>query len=232
MEKREVSIWNEKELNQFLTYSKQGHTTYHMIYYLALYTGMRQGELLALQWKDIDLNKKKIHVRKSLIYPKKDTYIIDTPKTSSSIRKISISEELASALQEYKQYRKEYIENFEFEYDKTHDLVFANEIGKAIHPRSLTGHFYREIEKSGVPKIRFHDMRHTHASLLIKFKVPIKVVSERLGHSNASMTLDVYTHVFEDMQEDAANDYEARLKELSTSIRSNATLVVNEGGQE
>ncbi|WP_286177096.1 tyrosine-type recombinase/integrase [Brevibacillus brevis] len=93
-----------------------------------------------------------------------------------------------------------------------HDLVEANELGFPIHPRSLTGHFNRTIKKANVPRIRFHDQRHTHATILLKLGEHIKIVSERLGHSNSAMTMNVYSHVTKDMQEQAATKFEKAMR--------------------
>jgi len=125
-------------------------------------------------------------------------------KTSAGNRTISISDNLVEIL---KAERKKILE-LKMKNAKTfqdHDLVFCANNGNRIFPSNLTKAFQRDIQRSGLPRIRFHDMRHTHATLLIQQNVNVKVVSERLGHSKISMTLDTYSHVLPSMQQEAAD---------------------------
>ncbi|MCR8963936.1 site-specific integrase [Brevibacillus halotolerans] len=209
--RKEQKTWTIQEATQLLEVAKADNPTYYMIYLLALYTGLRRGELLALRWKDCDLVQRKISVYQTLYYAKQAFYFLE-PKTSHSARLVSIPDYVVAELKRHKEWQEQLKKKLGNSYED-HDLVVANEIGRPIHPRSLTGHFNRTIIKANVPKIRFHDQRHTHATILLKLGEHIKIVSERLGHSNSAMTMNVYSHVTKDMQEHAARKFEMAMKE-------------------
>ncbi len=122
------------------------------------------------------------------------------PKTEGSKRVIAISNYIVAELQNHK-----------VEQSLVSDLVFSTANGTPYYPRNLLRDFYKCIERIGVARIRFHDLRHTHATLLLKNGENVKVISERLGHSKSSFTLDVYSHVLPDMQQQAADKMEELL---------------------
>jgi len=147
----------------------------------AIFTGMRQGELLALQWGDIDWNSKQIHVRRSCSYGK-----FYEPKTKNSRRKIDIPEQLILSLKKWK------LVCLKSELD----LVFPNTTGKPInHGNLLRQGFYPALRRAGLRKIRFHDLRHTYASLLIANKEEPKKIQMLMGHASITITYDVYGHL-------------------------------------
>ncbi|MGD8191845.1 tyrosine-type recombinase/integrase [Brevibacillus ginsengisoli] len=210
IKRKEQKTWTIEEAVKFLETAGNTNKTYYIIYLLALYTGLRKGEILALRWKDCDLTQGKISVRNTLYYSKGKFDFLE-PKTSRSNRLISIPETVISELklhyQEQERHKQELVNIYQ-----DYDLIATNEIGLPIHPRSLTGHFRQTIRSAGVPLIRFHDQRHTHATILLKIGEHIKIVSERLGHSNSAMTLNVYSHVTPDMQIGAARKFEQAMK--------------------
>ncbi len=165
---------------------------------MALVTGMRQGELLGLRWKDVDLEKGHLTISQTLSHD---------GKTKSSLRKILLP---ASTVAKLKKHRavvlKEKLSQGE-EY-QDNDLVMCTPSGTPINPANVRRSLNVLIKKAAVPKIRFHDLRHTHATLLLAKGVNVKVISERLGHSNIKITLDTYSHVLPTMQEDAVNKIE------------------------
>ncbi|MGG1067603.1 tyrosine-type recombinase/integrase [Brevibacillus parabrevis] len=124
---------------------------------------------------------------------------------------MSIPDTVVEVLKSYRLEQEKHKKEIGSAYED-YDLIAANEIGRPIHPRSLTGHFRRVSEKANVPLIRFHNTRHTHATILLKLGEHVKIVSERLGHSNAAMTMNVYSHVTSDMQKEAAKKFETALK--------------------
>ena len=158
------------------------------------------GEVLALRWANIQENM--IHVIESLTYVK-GQYIFSSPKTQNSTRRVAITEDLIDVLALHKKQQ-------EAEKQKAlglwveHDLVFATEVGTPLHPSNLTRLHTRLIKEARVPHIRFHNLRHLHASLAIKDGVDPKVLADRLGHSRASFTLDSYTHLFEEQRVSSA----------------------------
>ncbi len=175
------------------------------LYVLALTTGMRLGELLAVRWTDVDLHTKTpaLHVRATLRYINADTYFFDPPKTAQSRRRIGLSGKGLDALRNHRtrQLEERLAAGVAW---RDEDLVFCTPIGAAICGNHLSGRdFPALLKRAGLPRIRFHDLRHTCATLLLRRGVHPKVVSELLGHSTVTMTLDRYSHVLPDMQQAA-----------------------------
>lgn len=203
--KKGLSVWSQDEVNTFLLHAKFGDYMYYALFLLTLYTGMRRGEVLGLRWQDVDLENKKVKVEQTLIYDEKG-FRFGEPKTESSKRQIAIDDYVCQELKRHKKNQNEFKLLLGGGYED-YGLVFANHEGKPIYPRNLTDHFNRAIKKASVPRIRFHDLRHTHATLLMKMGENPKIVSERLGHSKINTTLDVYSHVTSDMQESTATKF-------------------------
>ena len=165
---------------------------------LAIYTGLRQGELLGIHREDVDLEKGVVHVRHQISAIRGQGLTITEPKTDMARRPVTIPESAIKVL-------RSHLENIE----DGPGLIFTTSTGKPNSPRNLLRHFKAVIEKTGLPEIRFHDLRHTHATLLLVAGVHPKVVQERLGHSQISLTLDTYSHVIPSMQTEAADQFEA-----------------------
>ncbi|USK98226.1 tyrosine-type recombinase/integrase [Bacillus tropicus] len=202
-DKEELTVWNEQEVQLFLKTAQDSR--YSIVFHMALVTGMRQGELLGLRWKDVDLEKGHLTISQTLSHDGK-TFLVGG-KTKSSLRKILLP---ASTVAKLKRHRavvlKEKLSQGE-EY-QDNDLVKCTPSGTPINPANVRRSLNALIKKAVVPKIRFHDLRHTHATLLLAKGVNVKVISERLGHSNIKITLDTYSHVLPTMQEDAVNKIE------------------------
>ena len=182
------------------------------LYVLALHTGMRQGELLALRWRDVDLARGTLQVRATLQRTKEDGYTLTAPKTKHSQRRIKLGTAAVEALSAHRARQAEERLALGAIWDGTHDLVFPNTLGKpmdGIH--LLRREFLPLLERAGLPRIRFHDLRHTAATLLLGRGVNPKIVSEMLGHASISITLDIYSHVLPDMQDQAAAAMDAAL---------------------
>ena len=174
------------------------------LYVLAIATGMREGELLALRWADIDFEYATLHVRSTLHYLHGE-FSFSEPKTAFSRRQIALPQIVIQALKRHRHLLDEEKAVLGEAWDTTHDLVFPNTVGKPINPSNLVLRDFRPLlEKANLPLIRFHDLRHTAATLLLKAGIHPKVVSEMLGHSHISITLSVYSHVTPDMQRTAA----------------------------
>ncbi|MED0671623.1 site-specific integrase [Aneurinibacillus aneurinilyticus] len=159
-------------------------------------TGMRQGEILGLSWKDVDLDKGLLYVTQTL--PHNGKNIIVGAKTKTSIRSVALSSSTIKAL-------KEHQNNTD---TNPSGLVVCSTTGTPVNPANLRREWLKLIKLAEVPQIRFHDLRHTHASLMLKQGEHIKVVSERLGHSKIQMTLDTYTHIMPNMQKEAASRFD------------------------
>ncbi len=180
------------------------------LFRLALTTGMRSGELLGLRWKDVDLERGSIAVLQSLTRGKSGGLELKQPKTQRSRRSIALSANDVVALKAHRKIQltmrmgaSEWTDN---------DLVFPNAKGGPTHPNSLTRHFRALIERGQLPVIRFHDLRHTAATLMLSAGEHPKVVSERLGHSSIAITMDRYSHVSIDLQREAAERIDSILK--------------------
>jgi integrase len=183
----------------------------HALYVLALATGMRQGELLALRWQDVNLTQGTLQVRASLRYQVGKGFVFEEPKTKHGRRSVALPPDAVEALQMHLA-RQEVERQTLGPAWRNEGLVFASEVGGPIEATNMMrGSFHRVVERSGVPKIRFHDLRHTAATLLLGARVNPKVVSEMLGHSAISITLDIYAHVLPDMQQDAATTMQGLL---------------------
>ena len=189
---KDLDVWDSDEIKKFLKVARN-HETF-IIYYLAIYTGMRKGEILGLRWKDVDFKNNKIHVTQTLVKVNEEIKFQE-PKTKGSKRQIALT---SAEMLELKKHRL--TKNIQSETD----LVVTTSVGTPYSPRNLLRNFHMIIDEADVKKISFRDLRHTHATLLLKLGVNPKIVSERLGHSKVSITLDIYSHVLPDMQESSA----------------------------
>lgn len=199
--RREMNVWTEEECNRFLA-SVAGHR-WESLYCLALTTGARQMELLGLQWNDIDWQHNTIHIQRQLDRKKEGSEIFARLKTDYSRRTIALGDNVMSTLRERSRIQgEEMIRAGERWID--YGLVFTTRNGTPVNSRNLLDDFWACAREAGVPKIRFHDLRHTAASIMLNNGVPIIVASRRLGHSRASVTLDIYGHHVASMQNEAA----------------------------
>ena len=180
------------------------------LYVIALTTGMRLGELLALTWRQIDLEAHTLHVVASLqrVGNGSEAWRIGEPKTSHSRRQIALTPMAVEALRAHRV--RQLAERMAVaDIWQEHDLVFCTEMGSHFDARHVTRYeFYPLLRRAGLPIRRFHDLRHTAATLLLKAGVHPKVVSEMLGHSTIAITLDIYSHAMPDMQREAAGAME------------------------
>lgn len=199
----EINVWTLEEVNYFIDESKKIKrlTRCYIAFVMALLTGMRQGEIMGLRWKDIDFENQIIYVRQTLTQTAR---IKEGAKNNASIRNVHIPFKL---IEELKLHQKRIIEEKKYYqrdyYD--HDLIICTRDGRPMIPRNLRKEFYHLAEKLGLPKIRFHDLRHTHATMLIQQNVNVKLISERLGHTDIQTTLNTYSHVLPNMQREVAD---------------------------
>ncbi len=181
------------------------------LYVLAINTGMRQGEILALRWKDVDLDGGTLQVRATL-QSAGGEFVFAEPKTAHSRRQVALNRPAAEALRNHRS--NQLAERLRLgTVWEDNDLVFANEVGRPIAATNLRNRsFWPLLERAGLPRSRFHDLRHTAATLLLGRGVHPKIVSEMLGHSQIAITLDLYSHVTPTMQRQAADELEAALE--------------------
>ena len=198
----DMQVWDEEGVRRFLTVARDAGTEVEAFYTLAIETGMRKGELCGLMWDDVDINARRISVRRTLLKAGPEP-VLGVPKTGRG-RAITISPQTASLLRKHQLRQKELKLSLGGAY-KDRDFVFAKENGDPIQINNFGQRsFANLIESAGVRKIRFHDLRHTCATLLLAKGINPKIVQERLGHSDISMTLNRYSHVTPTMQDQAA----------------------------
>lgn len=210
MVKVEMMYFTAKETAKFLEAAKDDK--YFAVFYLAIETGMRPEEYLGLQWKDIDLKKKVLSVRRALVARKGGGYIFTEPKTKKSRRSIPLSTSVINALKTHRRKQLEERIKLGAVYQNL-DLVFTSEIGSPLlHGNLLRRHFKPIRDNAKLPKIRMYDLRHTTATLLLSAGENPKIVSERLGHASIVLTLDTYSHVLPTMQKEATNKMEKLMR--------------------
>jgi len=198
----------------------EGHEL-EMLFITALNTGLRQGELLALTWNDIDFKNNTIRVNKTVKYINNVTkegrgtasIEIQTPKSDASNRTISIPELLTKSIKKYQLHQKALKLQMANLYEDN-ELVFCNMFGRYLDCSNVRKRFKRILVANGMQDKKFHDLRHTYATRLFELKEDPKTVQSLLGHSNISITLDTYTHVLDSMKERAAS----KLNDLYNSM--------------
>ncbi|MFC1965219.1 tyrosine-type recombinase/integrase [Chloroflexota bacterium] len=212
----EMQTWSENEIVQFLEAAKT--IPYYELFYLALFTGMRRSELLALRWQDIDFIYSQIYVSRSLHVLKGSKVVFMSPKTATGRRTIALSPSAILLLKDY----REKMETESLLLGKPvadSDLVFST-LGKHLLPNTVTHAWSKLVNHIGLKAIRLHDARHTHASIMLKQGIHPKIVQERLGHSSIQITLDTYSHVAPGLQEAAANRFDdiLRIKDNKNTV--------------
>lgn len=195
-EDKDMNFYDKDELKKFMAALENNNNFRAFVYFrLLAFTGMRKGESLALKWSDIDLEKQTLYINKAVSRSATGLYI-QTPKTPSSIRRISIDDKTASILQEYKK-------------ESPDGLVFQSEDGGILSPAKPRKWYLTAMKNlpDDFKQISIHGFRHTHASLLFEAGASIKDVQSRLGHSDIQTTMDVYTHVSKTAKEQLANRF-------------------------
>lgn len=235
VQKKELVLWTLPEAAHFLDTARPHRL--HALFYLALSTGMRRGELLGLRWQDIEGST--IHVRQSLnLVDNKITFGV--PKTDKGRRRVAISPDVLDALATHQKLQEAERKNLGTLWPDC-GLVFTTEVGTPLYPRNLERAWYalqnkarnawldeatKQADEEAVrklrngslfPHIRFHDLRHLHASIAIRQGMDVKMLADRLGHSRTSLTLDVYTHLFEDQRANSAVDISGLLTPKSST---------------
>ncbi|AWN22469.1 hypothetical protein DKM44_03815 [Deinococcus irradiatisoli] len=217
--KRDFQVWEPSEVQRLIVAVQ--HSRLYGLVYLALTTGMRRGELCGLQWSDINRGVITVHHNCVLVGNKAT---LTTPKSAASPRRIPLPADTLEALRVHRERQEREREAAGEEWQES-GLVFATSIGTLYHPRNLLRDWYVLLDHAQVRRIRIHDIRHTYASLAIYQGLDPKALADRLGHSRASLTLDLYAHVFEEQRERTA----LTLSDLMNRSEPDDPLLQNRG---
>jgi integrase len=206
VEAKEIEVLNPDQITAVLT-ALEGHSLYPIVS-LALATGMRRGEVLALQWRDVDLDAGTLRVERAVEETRKVGLRIKPPKSARAKRTIKLPPNAVAMLRAHKVQQLELRLQLGMGKLGLDALVFTTIEGTMIPPDNLSNNWHRICRARGLPLVTFHALRHTHASVLIRDGVDILTISRRLGHSKASITLDVYGHMIGGADEAAARAIE------------------------
>lgn len=201
-------FYNTDELKHFFDCVKDyGNMKYLAFFRLLAFTGMRKGEALALNWSDIDFNKKQVHITKGVVLDENEIPIISTTKTKKSVRTVSLDDESLATLKKWKLEQAKELMSIGINSMNKHQLLFTYDANKLYRPSYSNCWLEQIIKKYNLKKITMHGFRHSHCSLLFEMNTPIQVVQDRLGHTNIKTTMDIYTHVTEKQRDDIAENF-------------------------
>ena len=206
IERHEMQTMSEGDIQTFLETAKNG--SYYCLYYLALFSGMRRSELLALRWSDIDLLGCQASINRTLHRLNNGEIIIKEPKTQKSRRLVALSPSTIQVLRDHKA-SQETEKLLAGKLLQESDLVFSQPDGKPLLPDTVSHAFTALARHMGLDGIHFQSARHTHATLLLKKNTHPAVVMQRLGHSSITVTINTYSHVMPSLQKGAAKDFDA-----------------------
>ncbi|RDW20058.1 site-specific integrase [Oceanobacillus arenosus] len=211
----------KEELEEFLTETKnEGLEGDLLTFTLLAYTGLRVGETVALKWSDIDFDNQTLTVYRTYYNPtnNKIKYTLQTPKTETSHRTITIDKLVIDLLQLHKK-EQDKIKNDNAPFYNDNDFIFATNEGYPKTIKAISIRLQRLLKKTKIKKdITPHSFRHTHTSLLIEANVHIKEIQERLGHSDINTTMDIYAHMTKNLKKEASNKFSDLMKDLSKNL--------------
>jgi integrase len=206
----EFRTWSASELRRFLDSAASDRL--FAAYYLAAYTGMRRGEVLGVRWRDVDMERSTVAVSQTIVSVN-GIAKFSIPKTAAGRRSILIDKSTVDTLRAHRVRQLDERTTLGLPWPSPDDLLFTDIDGQPAHPVRFKDHFLHLVKVAGVPRIPFHWLRHTHATLMLTAGVHPKVVQERLGHANITITLQTYSHVIPTMQEEAAAKFAELLEQ-------------------
>ena len=201
--RKEIQPMTPEQIKRFLNANRNDPN--FAAFFILISTGMRRGELLGLQWSDIDFTNRTIYIQRNWVKSSTQTAQFSEPKTAKSRRIIPLTEEGVQVLEQHRQLQQE---NMQAREEKGvsyagQGLVFCRPDGVPFYPGTLNFYLGKALERAELPKFRMHDIRHTFASLMVAQGTSVKVVQELMGHATVQMTLDTYTHVLPGMKAEA-----------------------------
>ena len=200
---REMKFLDETQVKTLLQAARDMGERIYALFYLAIHTGLRQAELMGLKWEDVSWERRTIQIKRQVLYRRGEGFRFTKPKTVSGTRTIILGNNALEVLREHQESLtslKEWAKDNWVDLD----LVFPSAVGTPLTGSNIRRDFRKLLESSGLPKVRFHDLRHTAASLMLNHGIPVLIASRRLGHSKASITMDIYGHLMPNKQEEAA----------------------------
>jgi integrase len=206
----EMRPLSEAEVRAFLDVARESGDRFEALYVLAITTGLRRGELLGLRWDDVSMERSTLRVGRALVR-EGGRHTLGETKTRRGRRQINLTPRTVSTLKAHRKKQLEEKIKLSGLY-KDHGLIFATRVGTPINPENLVNRSFKPLlERASLPEIRFHDLRHTCATLLLGRGVHPKLVQELLGHATIAMTLDTYSHYMPSMGDQAAGAMEDAL---------------------
>jgi len=215
VERAEFQILTEEQAHQFLIAA--AGSPYETLFYVALATGMRKGELLGLKWSDLDPAKGILFVRRQMQQLEGEVFLLP-PKTKAGRRQIRLGQETLKRLEAHRALQELTKATIGDRWQEN-DLIFASSIGTFLDQSKVSRELKKILSKAGLPPIRFHDLRHTSISFLLEMGMPVNTVQQRSGHSKPSVTTDVYGHAMTRSQEEAAEKIEEMITPVAVDLQ-------------
>lgn len=214
--RKEMKTLSDSQVRILLSFAEGGR--FEVLFWLAVTTGLRQGELLGLKWSDVDWTGRRLGIQRQL-QRLRGGLVFSEPKSAAGRRVIALGVTTVEKLRKHQdiQFVESQMVGSSW---KENDMIFPSSTGTPMDPSNLYHNFKRLLIKAELPDVRFHDLRHTAATLMLQQGIHPKVVQERLGHSDISLTLNTYSHVLPGMQDEAAG----KLDELLTPINVSGVL--------
>lgn len=225
--KPEIKALTKDEVETMLKGLEKTDEAFKTMIYLLLFTGMRRGELFGLEWKDIDIEKCSIFIRRNSVYVAGQGIVTTTPKTKTSVRVEKVPSYIIDLLKEHQ--RMQRIQKLDAGPEwklkislgdgrwSDNDRIFTQPDGDIANPQGLSGKFKEFMTGLGMPDVHLHCLRHTNASLLISAGVDVRTVAGRLGHANPSTTMNIYSHFYQAMDDGASEVLESMLNQFDTT---------------
>ena len=211
----EMHVLDEDQVTHLLIAARGSR--HETLYYLAVQTGMRLGELFGLVWSDVDWATSELSVKRQVKRQSGGGWAFASTKTARGTRKIKLGSEILKRLKSH-ELQVKLTRELAGSGWKENDLIFPSLVGTPIGQSNLRKDFFRVLDRARLPRIRFHDLRHTAASLMLNNGVPLIAVSNILGHSRPSTTLDIYAHLYQDVQSDAARIMDTLITPVSIEV--------------
>jgi integrase len=216
VETQQFQVFTEEQVRAFLAAAKEHPLV--ALFYLALTTSMRKGELLGLMWTDVDWQKGSLRIERQLQIETGKGYVLVPTKTKAGRRTIKVGKG-ALAMLEAHRHRQETLRASVGDHWVETGMIFTSTIGTYLDQTKVSREFKKVLRENGLPELRFHDLRHTSISLLLDIGTPVNTVQKRAGHSKASVTTDIYGHVMAHSQDAAAENIEEIVKPLENDLQ-------------